>query len=85
MFHFYILRCKDKTLYCGMAKDVKEREKTHNSGKGSAYVRSRGGGKIIYVENFRTLGKALKREAEVKRWSREKKLELIKTKNAKPR
>jgi hypothetical protein len=39
----------------------------HNSGKGSAYVRSRGGGKIIYYEQFKTPGRALRREAEVKK------------------
>jgi putative endonuclease len=78
MFYFYILKCKDKTLYCGSAKDIKLREMAHNSGKGSKYVKSRGGGKIIYSEKFRSWGKALKREAEVKKWSRLKKLSLTK-------
>lgn len=61
-----------------MAKDLNRREAMHNSGKGSAYVRSRGGGKIIYFEKFRTINKALKREAEVKTFTKLKKLELIK-------
>lgn len=78
MFYFYILKCKDGTLYCGSAKNLKQREAAHNSGKGSAYVRSRGGGKIVYFEKFRSWGKALKREAEVKKFSRNKKLILIK-------
>jgi putative endonuclease len=77
MFYFYILKCKDDTLYCGSAKDMAARELTHNSGKGSAYVRSRGGGKIVYHEKFRSWGKALRREAEVKKWPRDKKLKLI--------
>jgi putative endonuclease len=80
MFYFYILKCKDESLYCGSAKDLKARELMHNSGKGSAYVRSRGGGKIVYSEKFRSWGKALSREAEVKKWPRGKKLTLIKTK-----
>lgn len=79
MHYFYILRCKDKSLYCGSTNDLKHRELIHNSGKGSKYVRSRGGGKIIYFEKFRSLSKALKREAEVKKWERVKKLQLIKT------
>ena len=82
MFYFYILKCKDKTLYCGYTNNLKHRELLHNSGKGSKYVRSRGGGKIIYSERFRTLRKALKREAEVKSFSRARKLELIKLSNA---
>lgn len=79
-YFFYILRCKDKTLYSGITKDLKRREIEHNSGKGSAYVRSRGGGKIIYREKFKTLSKALKREIEVKKYTRKAKLKLIKTK-----
>jgi len=78
MSYFYILHCKDGSLYCGSTKDLKRREQQHNTGKGSAYVRSRGGGKIIYSEKFRGWGKALKREAEVKKWPRLKKLGLLK-------
>ncbi|MDE2312040.1 MAG: GIY-YIG nuclease family protein [Patescibacteria group bacterium] len=80
MFYFYILRCKDGTLYCGSTNNLKQRELLHNTGRGSKYVRSRGGGKIIYSERFRSLPKALKREAEVKTWVRSQKLMLIKSK-----
>jgi putative endonuclease len=65
-------------LYCGIAKDLSKRERLHNSGKGSAYVRSHGGGRIVYSEIHKTLGDALKREIEVKKWPRTKKLMLIK-------
>ncbi len=83
MYHFYILRCKDESLYCGITTDLAEREEKHNSGKGSVYVRSHGGGKIVYYEKLNSKSDALKREAEVKKWTRLKKLELIKndTKN----
>lgn len=80
MYYFYILKCKDGTLYCGSSKDIHHRELMHNSGRGSKYVRSRGGGKIIYTEELKTLSQVLKREAEVKRWSREEKMVLIKSK-----
>ena len=78
MFYFYILKCGDKSLYCGYAKNLKQREMDHNSGKGSKYVLSRDGGKIIYFEKFKTLSEVLRREAEVKSWTRLKKLQLIK-------
>jgi putative endonuclease len=80
MFYFYILKCKDGTLYSGSAKDLKQREEKHNAGRGSKYVLAHGGGKIIYHERFRSWGKTLRREAEVKKWSRTKKLNLIKLK-----
>lgn len=75
---FYILKCKDRSLYCGVAKDTVARQKLHNAGAGSKYVRSRGGGRIVYSEKYKTLGEALRREAQVKKWAREKKKELIK-------
>ncbi len=78
MFYFYILKCKDGSLYCGSAKDLVARVKKHNSGKGSKYVWSRGGGMVVYKEKFRTLSRALKREAEIKTWTRKEKIGLIK-------
>jgi putative endonuclease len=78
MHYFYILRCKDGTLYCGSTEDLEKRELLHNSGKGSKYVRSRGGGKIVYSEKFRSKSKAMQREAEVKKWPRVAKMAHIK-------
>lgn len=59
---------------------MEKREAVHNSGKGSKYVHAHGGGKIVYFEKFMTIGKALKREAEVKRFSRQEKLNIIEMK-----
>ena len=78
MFYFYIFLCKDNTLYCGSTNNLVRREQAHNMGKGSKYVYSRGGGKIVYSEKFRTLSKVLKREAEIKKWTRQQKQKLIK-------
>jgi putative endonuclease len=77
MYYFYIFLCKDKSLYCGSTTNLKTREAQHNSGQGSKYVRSRGGGRMVYSEKFRSLSKALKREAEVKKLKRKQKITLI--------
>ncbi len=71
------MRCKDNSLYCGSTNNVEARAQKHNSGQGSAYVRSRGGGVIVYTEQFAEKSPALKREGEVKRWSKAKKELLI--------
>jgi predicted GIY-YIG superfamily endonuclease len=42
-------------------------------------TRSHGGGKIVYFEAYDTIGNAMRREIEVKKWPRAKKLALIKT------
>jgi DNA-3-methyladenine glycosylase I len=79
MFYFYIFHCKDGTLYCGSTKNLEHREQLHNSGRGAKYTRSRGGGKIVYSEAFTTQHEALRREVEVKKWTRKQKLTLIDT------
>lgn len=76
-FYFYLLLCKDGSLYSGSTKNLKARELAHNSKRGSAFVRSRGGGKIVYSEKLPSWSEALKREAKVKKLSRKQKLVLI--------
>lgn len=77
MYYFYIFQCNDGTFYCGSTNDLAKRELLHNTGRGAKYTRSRGGGKMVYHEQFTTKQEALKREAEVKKWPRLKKLNLI--------
>ncbi|OGF52001.1 hypothetical protein A3H04_03015 [Candidatus Giovannonibacteria bacterium RIFCSPLOWO2_12_FULL_43_11c] len=74
----YILECADKTLYVGATNNLKKRLKEHNVTKsGAHYTKIRRPVKLKYHETFRTLGKALRREFEIKSWPRKKKLELI--------
>ena len=85
-FYVYILECADKTLYVGYTKDIARRLKTHNSGKaGAKYTKSRRPVVLRYKEGYRTLSKALKREHELKQWSRREKLSLVCSKRAKSR
>ena len=77
MYFVYILRCKDGTLYTGITTDLARRLAEHKSGKGSKYVRARRAGKIVYSEKKKNRSTASKREAEIKSWKRQKKLDLI--------
>ncbi len=77
MYYVYLVECGDKTLYTGITTDVRRRFKEHSSGKGGAYTRSKNVKKVLYVERFSTRSEALRREAEIKSWRREKKLALI--------
>lgn len=78
MYYLYLIECRDKSIYTGITTDVKRRFKEHASGKGGAYTRSRKVKKILYTEQFANRSQAQKREAEIKSWSRNKKLNLIK-------
>lgn len=73
----YILECGDGTLYTGIATDVRRRLAQHRAGVGAKYTRGRGPLRLVCAERFRTRGKALRREAEVKSWTRQQKLKFI--------
>ena len=77
-YFLYILKCKDGSLYTGITTDVKRRFEEHKSGKGGHYTSAKKAMKILYTEKCKDRSSALKREAEIKRWPREKKLELLK-------
>ena len=78
MWFLYLLLCKDKSIYTGIAKDVATRFKTHKAGRGGRYTRSHKPLKILYSEKFTTKSKALKRETKIKSWRRAEKFNLIK-------
>lgn len=79
MYFVYILRCGDDSLYTGITTDVARRFAEHKSGKGSRYAAARKAKKIVYVELHSDRSSALKREAEIKKWPRAKKLVLTKS------
>ena len=72
----YILECRDGTLYTGITDDLSRRITAHSSGKGATYTRGRGPFILRYVENCGSYSCALRREIQVKRLSRDCKLEL---------
>lgn len=76
----YILKCKDESLYTGWTNDLEKRIKTHNSGKGAKYTRGRTPVKLMYYEEYEDKLIAQRREREIKKLPRGKKLELIKSK-----
>jgi len=78
MWHLYILRLSDDSLYTGITKDLERRLEEHRSGDGSKYVRSRLPCELVYVEEHEDRSSALEREAEIKGWTKEKKEKLVK-------
>ena len=77
MFFVYILKCADSTLYTGFTINIENRLMMHRSGKGAKYVRGRLPCELIYMEQFKNQGDALRREREIKQWSRAKKILLL--------
>ena len=73
----YILQCKDGSLYTGMTDNVNRRVEVHNAGKGAKYTRGRGPVVLRYFEQAESYSAALRREAAIKKLTRQQKLELI--------
>jgi predicted GIY-YIG superfamily endonuclease len=71
--YVYVLRCADGTLYTGYARDPRAREAAHNAGRAAKYTRGRRPVRLIHIERFRSKGRALRREHEIKTWTRKKK------------
>jgi putative endonuclease len=79
MYFFYIVRCSDDSLYCGQTNDLSRRIGEHNSSdtKSAKYTKARRPVTLVYFETHQTIQSAMKREWQVKRWSKVKKEALI--------
>ena len=83
MNYVYILRCTDDTLYTGWTNDLEKRIKAHSNGTGAKYTRGRGPVELVYFEEFDDKKDAMKREYEIKKYTRSKKEWLIKSSSKK--
>lgn len=82
-FYVYILLCHDGTFYTGYTKNLDERTKQHQNGKGAKYTKTHKPEKLAYVELFDTRSKAMKREREIKKLNHQQKLNLANSRNNK--
>lgn len=73
----YMVECSDGTLYTGWARDVEARVKAHNAGRGARYTRSRRPVRLRFWEHHPDRATAMRRERQLKTYSRARKLRLI--------
>lgn len=77
-FYVYIVECADGSFYTGYTVDVERRINEHNYGSRSAkYTRSRRPVRLVYQETHADLSSALKREHQIKKLTRKKKMQLV--------
>jgi putative endonuclease len=67
-YYVYMLKSKNKksVTYVGYTKDLQNRIKLHNTGKGAKFTRGRKW-KLIYKEKHETKSKAISREYYIKK------------------
>lgn len=84
MYHLYILRCADDTLYTGITTDLERRVTEHNSSRlGAKYTHGRRPVTLVYSRRFRSRSTASREEARIKALSRTEKSLLIQSSGAK--
>ena len=77
LYFVYILRCADGSYYVGYAKDVRERVEPHNAGRAAGWTDARRPVVLVYSEPAASLTAAVRRERQLKGWTRAKKVALI--------
>jgi putative endonuclease len=80
-FTVYILSTSSNTFYIGQTNNLEKRISEHKSkGKKSAkYMRFVTSFKLVYTETYSSRSEAMKREWELKQWTRAQKEELVKS------
>ena len=73
----YMLRCRDNSLYTGYTNDLDNRIEKHNDGRGAKYTASRRPVKLVYCEPADRKEAAMKREIQIKRFTKAEKEALI--------
>lgn len=75
----YILRFSDNSLYIGQTNNLDTRLRNHLSktGKSSKFAKDHGNFKLVYQEDFNSRIDAMRREKQIKGWTRVKKEALI--------
>jgi putative endonuclease len=77
MPYLYMLRCRDGSLYTGIAKDVERRLAQHRAGRASRYTRSRLPVELAWRCEIATWSEALREERRIKALTRRQKEELV--------
>jgi putative endonuclease len=76
--HFvYIIETKNNKFYAGYTIDLDRRMLQHKEGKGSKFIRAFGFKKLRYFESYTHKSDALKRELEIKGWTRAQKEKFL--------
>jgi len=77
LYWVYIVECSNRTLYVGQTGNIANRIKCHEDGAGARHTRLLAPFTLTYFEGPMDFEAAGKRERQLKKWSRAKKIALI--------
>lgn len=78
-FFVYVLRTSSNTLYIGQTHNLEKRLKEHKNKnrKSAKYIKYFDSCELVYSEEYPTRIEAMKREWQLKKWTKAKKEALI--------
>ena len=82
-YFVYIMTNRSKTLYTGVTNDLVRRVFEHKQGRRKGFTSKYSIKKLIYFESGCNINEAIRREKQIKGWSRSKKILLIEKLNPK--
>lgn len=82
-YYVYIMASLSGTLYTGVTNNVYVRALQHKDAENPSFTQKYGCNRLVYYETFRDVRAAIRREKEIKGWTRKKKLALIELMNPK--
>lgn len=78
-FFVYILRTSANTLYIGQTNNLERRLKEHQgkTTRSAKYIRCFESAELVYAEEQPSRGEAMRREREIRTWTKRKKEKLV--------
>jgi putative endonuclease len=77
----YIMGSPTGTLYIGVTSDIYVRVMQHKNGTFEGFAKQYNCTRLLYYEGHESILQSIAREKQLKGWRREKKLNLIRTRN----
>ena len=82
-YYVYILTSNSGTLYTGITNSIFHRTLQHKHKETSGFTSKYDVTRLVYYEVFNDVHAAIRREKEIKGWTRKKKIALIESMNPK--
>src|SRR5579884_2531355 len=80
-YYVYIVASKSRVIYVGMTGFLMQRILQHKAGEGGKFSSRYHASRLVYYEVYVHVETAIRRETEIKKWRREKKIALIEKNN----
>jgi len=76
-FYVYIMASKSRRVYTGVTNDIYRRVMQHKSGEYEGFTQRYKINRLVYYAEFRLISNAIRREKQIKDWTRAKRVALI--------